>query len=112
MITIKNSKTLLYVTPGAFGCFGTGIGSTELVGVLATDEIWLRVPESMKINWNGKLQNRVMAKDLFLRTIRDVGHSGAAYQAMEFVGDTIKNLPIDERMCISNMTVEAGAKNW
>lgn len=98
------------VTSGAFGCFGTGIGSTEMAGVLATGEIWLRVPESMKIDWNGKLQERVMAKDIFLRTIRDVGHAGATYMAMEFDGDTIHRLPMDERMCISNMTVEAGAK--
>ena len=98
------------VTAGAFGCFGTGIGSTEMAGVLATGEIWLRVPETMKIEWNGKLSDKVMAKDIFLRTIRDVGHAGATYQTMEFCGDTIRRLPIDERMCISNMTVEAGAK--
>ena len=98
------------VTAGAFGCFGTGIGSTEMAAVLASGELWLRVPESMKILWNGKLAPQVMAKDIFLRTIRDVGHSGATYQAMEFDGDTIHSLPMDERMCISNMSVEAGAK--
>ena len=97
-------------TAGAFGCFGTGVGSTEMVGVLATGEIWLRVPESMKITWEGKLGARVMAKDIFLRTIKDVGHAGATYQAMEFCGGAIRDLPIDERMCICNMTVEAGAK--
>jgi 3-isopropylmalate/(R)-2-methylmalate dehydratase large subunit len=98
------------VTSGAFGCFGTGIGSTEMVGVLSTGEIWLRVPDSMKIIWEGKLPDKVMAKDVFLRTIRDVGHAGATYMAMEFCGSTIRSLPMDERMCISNMTVEAGAK--
>ncbi|WP_295581336.1 3-isopropylmalate dehydratase large subunit [uncultured Oscillibacter sp.] len=98
------------VTAGAFGCFGTGIGSTEMAGVLATGEIWLRVPESMRVEWRGKLPRRVMGKDLFLRTIRDVGHAGATYQAMEFCGDTIHALPMDERMCICNMSVEAGAK--
>lgn len=98
------------VTAGAFGCFGTGIGSTEMIGVLATGEIWLRVPESMKICWNGKLGSMVMGKDIFLRTIRDVGHSGATYQAMEFCGETIRNLGMDDRMCICNMSVEAGAK--
>ncbi len=98
------------VTAGAFGCFGTGIGSTEMVGVLATGEIWLLVPQSMRIEWTGKLPSRVMGKDIFLRTIRDVGHSGATYKAMEFCGDTIRALGIDDRMCISNMTVEAGAK--
>ena len=68
------------------------------------------VPPSMRIEWTGKLGSRVMGKDVFLRTIRDVGHSGATYKAMEFCGDTIRNLGIDDRMCISNMTVEAGAK--
>ena len=98
------------VTAGAFGCFGTGIGSTEMVGVLATGELWLRVPESMKVVWDNTLPERVMAKDIFLRTIRDVGHAGATYQAMEFCGQAIENLPMDERMCICNMSVEAGAK--
>lgn len=98
------------VTAGAFGCFGTGIGSTEMSGVLVTGNIWLRVPESMKINWEGKLPRRVMGKDVFLRTIKDVGHAGATYMAMEFCGSTIRSLSMDERMCICNMSVEAGAK--
>ena len=97
-------------TAGAFGCFGTGIGSTEAAGVLHTGTIWLRVPESVLIQWEGKLPSRVMAKDLILRTIGDLGHAGATYMAMEFVGSTIKELSMDERMCISNMAVEAGAK--
>ncbi|MFZ7102159.1 MAG: 3-isopropylmalate dehydratase large subunit [Peptococcaceae bacterium] len=97
-------------TAGSFGCFGTGIGSTEMVGVLATGEIWLRVPESQKITWEGSLPGRVMAKDMILRTLKDVGHAGATYQVLEFCGGTIKNLKMDERMCISNMAVEAGAK--
>ncbi|MDR7868723.1 MAG: 3-isopropylmalate dehydratase large subunit [Sporomusaceae bacterium] len=97
-------------TAGAFGCFGTGIGSTELLGVLATGEIWLRVPESLLVSWEGQLPQGVMAKDLILRTIKDVGHAGATYLAMEFSGSVIQRLPMDERMCISNMAVEAGAK--
>ena len=97
-------------TAGAFGCFGTGIGSTEAAGVLHTGTIWLRVPESFRVAWNGRLPRRVMAKDLILKTIGDVGHDGATYMAMEFVGDTIRTMPMDERMCISNMAVEAGAK--
>jgi len=97
-------------TAGAFGCFGTGIGSTEAAGVLHTGTIWLRVPESVKIIWEGKMPRRVMAKDLILRVIGDLGHAGATYQAMEFTGSTIRGLPMDERMCISNMAVEAGAK--
>ena len=97
-------------TAGALGCFGTGIGSTEMAGVLATGEIWLRVPESMEIKWEGKLPARVMAKDMILRTLRDVGHAGATYMAMEFCGSTVRGLPMDERLCLTNMAVEAGAK--
>jgi 3-isopropylmalate/(R)-2-methylmalate dehydratase large subunit len=98
------------VTAGAFGCFGTGIGSTEMAAVLNTGKIWLRVPESMLIRWDGEINKRVMAKDMILRTIKDIGHSGATYMAMEFSGSTIRSLPMDERMCITNMSVEAGAK--
>jgi 3-isopropylmalate/(R)-2-methylmalate dehydratase large subunit len=97
-------------TSGAFGCFGTGIGSTEMLGVLLRGEIWFRVPESIRICWRGKLQKGVMAKDIILRTIGEIGHAGATYKSMEFCGDTIMNLPMDERICISNMAVEAGAK--
>lgn len=97
-------------TAGAFGCFGTGIGSTEASGVLHTGSIWLRVPESIRIKWEGELPRRVMAKDLILRVIKDLGHAGATYMALEFTGSTIQNLPMDERMCISNMAVESGAK--
>lgn len=97
-------------TAGAFGCFGTGIGSTEAAGVLHTGTIWLRVPESIRVNWDGELPRRVMAKDLILKTIGDIGHAGATYMALEFTGSTIRALPMDERMCISNMAVEAGAK--
>lgn len=97
-------------TAGAFGCFGTGIGSTEMVGVLTTGEIWLRVPESLQIRWEGQLPKRVMAKDMILKTIGGVGHAGATYLAMEFTGETVRALPMDERMCLSNMAVEAGAK--
>lgn len=97
-------------TAGAFGCFGTGIGSTEMLGVLVTGEIWLRVPETIRIVWNGALPKGVMAKDIILKTIGDIGHAGATYKVMEFGGSTIANMPMDERMCITNMAVEAGAK--
>lgn len=97
-------------TSGAFGCFGTGIGSTEMAGVLLTGEIWLRVPETIKFEWTGNLCPGIMAKDIILKSIGDIGHAGATYMTMEFHGDTIRNLSIDERMCISNMCVEAGAK--
>ncbi len=97
-------------TGGAFGCFGTGIGSTEMAGVLAEGKIWLKVPESIRINWEGVLPRGVMAKDIILKTIGDIGHAGATYMSMEFTGGTIRALSMDERMCISNMTIEAGAK--
>jgi len=97
-------------TAGAFGCFGTGIGSTEMLGVLVTGEIWLRVPETMKINWEGTLPQGVMAKDIILKTIGDIGHAGATYKVLEFTGSTTRQLSVDERMVLSNMAVEAGAK--
>lgn len=97
-------------TSGAFGCFGTGIGSTEAVGVLYSGTIWMRVPESILVEWTGALPRRVMAKDMMLKTIGALGHAGATYMAVEFAGDTIRSLPMDERMCISNMAVETGAK--
>lgn len=97
-------------TAGAFGCFGTGIGSTEMLGVLVTGEIWLRVPETIRIVWNGTMPPGVMAKDIILKTIGDIGHAGATYKVMEFAGSAIANMPMDERMCLTNMAVEAGAK--
>lgn len=97
-------------TAGAFGCLGTGIGSTEMAGVLFTGEIWMRVPETILLRWNGALPAGVMAKDLILRSIGDIGHAGATYMSMEFAGDAIRALPMDERMCVANMCVEAGAK--
>lgn len=97
-------------TAGAFGCFGTGIGSSEMAGVLATGKIWLRVPESIKVCWTGDLPPAVMAKDIILKTIGTLGHGGATYKALEFCGNTIEALSMDERMCIANMAVESGAK--
>lgn len=97
-------------TAGAFGCFGTGIGSTEMASVLLTGELWLRVPETILFQWSGELSPGVMAKDLILKCIGDIGHAGATYMSMEFTGKCIQSLLMDERMCISNMSVEAGAK--
>lgn len=97
-------------TYGAFTCFSTGIGSTEMSGVLATGQIWMKVPQTILINWDGGLQKGVMAKDVSLRTIKELGHAGATYRTMEYAGSTIRNMIMDERMCLSNMAVEAGAK--
>jgi 3-isopropylmalate/(R)-2-methylmalate dehydratase large subunit len=95
---------------GAFGSFGTGIGSTEMIGVLATGQIWLRVPKTINAQWQGILGTGVYAKDMALRTVQDIGHAGATYMALEFTGDTVYGLPMDERMCLTNMAVETGAK--
>ena len=81
-----------------------------MLSVLLTGEIWLRVPESIDIKWLGKLPEYVMAKDIILRTIGETGHSGATYMSMEFSGSAVSELCMDERMCIANMAVEAGAK--
>lgn len=97
-------------TAGAFGCFGTGIGSTEMLGVLVSGQIWLRVPETMLFVWEGALRPGVYAKDLILRTIKAIGQAGATYKVMEFAGSAIEALAVDERMTITNMAVEAGAK--
>lgn len=97
-------------TAGAFGCFGTGIGSTEMLGVLVSGQLWLRVPETMLFTWNGQLQTGVYAKDIILKTIKEIGQAGSTYKVMEFTGSCISSLSVDERMTITNMAVEAGAK--
>ena len=79
-------------------------------GVLATGEIWLKVPESIRIRWDGTLRDGVMAKDISLKTIQKTGHSGATYNTMEYCGEAIHSLNMDERMCLTNMAVETGAK--
>lgn len=97
-------------TSGAFGCFGTGIGSTEMLGVLVSGQLWLRVPETIRLVWNGTLSAGVYAKDLVLKTIGRLGQAGATYKVMEFSGECIRNLSIEGRMTLCNMAVEAGAK--
>ena len=98
-------------TYGALGAFATGIGSTEMLGVLATGEIWLKVPQTIRLRFDGALRDGVMAKDVVLRAIGTVGHNGATYKAMEFCGTTFRSMIMDERLCVANMAVEAGAKN-
>ena len=97
-------------TYGALGCFGTGVGSTEMAGVLMTGEIWLKVPATVQTHWSGSLPPGVMAKDMVLSTIGRLGHAGATYQTIEFTGEAVTALPMDERLCLANMAVEAGAK--
>lgn len=95
---------------GALGAFATGVGSTEMMGVLLTGQTWLRVPETIRVEWKGKLSEGVMAKDISLQTIGTIGHAGATYKAVEYLGEAISALSMDERLCISNMAVEMGAK--
>lgn len=95
---------------GALGAFATGIGSTEMLGVLLQGKIWMKVPETIRVEWKGRLPVGVMAKDISLKTIGEIGHAGATYKTVEYGGDTIKDLIIDERMVLSNMAVEMGAK--
>jgi 3-isopropylmalate/(R)-2-methylmalate dehydratase large subunit len=98
-------------TYGALGCFSTGVGSTDLGAVWATGEIWLRVPESMKIIYSGRPGSWVVGKDLILSVISRIGDDGARYMAMEHTGDTIAHLSMESRLTLTNMAIEAGAKS-
>ena len=98
------------VTGGAFGTFMVGIGATEMTGVLATGEIWVRVPETVKIDVTGTLQPGVAAKDVILKLCGDNGIMGFNYQALEYGGTAIRALSVEERMTLANMAAELGAK--
>jgi len=98
-------------TYGALGAFATGIGSTDLAACMATGTVWLRVPETMKILFNGKLGKWVGGKDLILFLIGQIGVDGATYKALEFSGSAVKTLSMSDRFTIANMAIEAGAKN-
>lgn len=97
-------------TGGALGAFATGIGATEMAAVWATGELWLLVPETLKIVITGKLPRGVYAKDIVLKVIGTIGADGADYKAMEYSGDAISSLSVASRMVISNLSMEAGAK--
>ncbi len=97
-------------THGAFGAFSTGIGATDMAAVLLTGEIWLRIPEIIKINITGKTKKGVMAKDIILYIISQLGTDIALYKAIEFDGEVVKELSLDERLVLCNMSVEMGAK--
>ena len=98
-------------TYGALGAFSTGVGSTDVAAAMATGECWFKVPESMKFMYYGELNKWVGGKDLILHTIGDIGVDGALYRAMEFAGETIKNLPMYGRLTMCNMAIEAGGKS-
>jgi len=97
-------------TYGALGAFATGMGSTDIAVTMATGEIWMKVPPTIKFIYRGKLGKWVGGKDLILYTIGDIGVDGALYSVMEFTGETIDALPMDGRFTMANMAIEAGAK--
>jgi len=98
-------------TYGAVGAFSTGVGSTDFAAAMATGRLWLKVPESIKLIYHGKLNPWVSGKDLILYTIGDIGVDGALYRAMEFCGEAIRNLSMSSRFTMANMAIEAGGKN-
>ncbi len=98
-------------TAGAFGEFATGIGNTDAGFVFGTGKLWLKVPETMRFEIEGELPPYLMAKDLILRIIGDIGVGGATYRAMEYAGSAMASLNIEERMTLCNMVIEAGGKN-
>jgi len=108
LITGSDSHTTTY---GAFGALAIGIGRTETASIWATDEIWLRVPETIQFVLKGRLQAGVMSKDVILRFIGDVGAEGANYKAVEFAGEAVASLSLESRMVMTNMAAEMGAKN-
>ena len=97
-------------TGGAFGAYMFGIGSTEMLGVVVTGEIWLRVPQTIAMHWSGRLAAGVCAKDMMLAMIARFGMNGADYQAVEFTGDAVRALSMQERMTLCNMSAELGAQ--
>jgi 3-isopropylmalate/(R)-2-methylmalate dehydratase large subunit len=97
-------------TYGATGCFATGVGSTDLAAAMATGRLWFKVPESVKFELNGTRPQYIMGKDLILHIIGLIGADGVLYQAMEYTGDTLRTLPMEERLTMANMAIEAGAK--
>ncbi|MHB8780717.1 MAG: 3-isopropylmalate dehydratase large subunit [Candidatus Geothermincolia bacterium] len=108
LIVGADSHTCTY---GALGAFSTGVGSTDLGAAMALGEVWLRVPETMRIEYVGELGPWIGGKDLILATIGRIGVDGARYMAMEFVGEAIDALSLDSRLTMANMAIEAGGKN-
>ena len=106
MIVGGDSHTCTY---GALGCFATGMGSTDVAAAMATGEVWLRVPASMRLVYHGQRQPWVSAKDIILQTIGRIGVDGARNMVMEFSGEAIADLSIEGRLTMANMAIEAGA---
>lgn len=108
LIIGADSHTCTY---GALGAFSTGVGSTDLGCAMASGSTWFKVPQTIKVIFNGKLNKYTTAKDLILHLIGDIGVDGALYKTLEFCGDAIKSMDMDGRFTICNMAIEAGAKN-
>lgn len=98
-------------TYGALGAFSTGVGSTDMAAGMATGEAWFKVPSAIKFELTGKLKPYVSGKDVILHIIGLIGVDGALYKSMEFTGDGVAELSMDDRLCMANMAIEAGAKN-
>ncbi|WP_101477277.1 3-isopropylmalate dehydratase large subunit [Candidatus Nitrosotalea bavarica] len=98
-------------TTGALGAFAAGLGHTDIAYVLLNGKIWFKVPETLYFKLNGKLPDHVMAKDLILKIIGDIGNDGAAYKTMQFGGTGISEMSVESRLTLTNMTTEAGAKS-
>ena len=98
-------------TYGALGAFSTGVGSTDMAAGMATGEAWFKVPDAIRFNLSGRLNKWVSGKDVILHIIGMIGVDGALYQSMEFTGEGLKSLSMDDRLCMANMAIEAGAKN-
>jgi len=108
LIIGADSHTCTY---GAVGVFSTGVGSTDVAAGMITGKVWLKVPPTIKFHYTGKLNKYVGGKDLILYTIGKIGVNGALYKSMEFTGEIVENLPMDDRFTICNMVIEAGGKN-
>ena len=98
-------------TTGALGAFAVGLGHTDIAYVLLNGNIWFKVPETYYFKLNGKLPDHVMAKDLILKIIGEIGNDGGAYRTMQFGGSGIDDMSVESRLTLCNMTTEAGAKN-
>lgn len=98
-------------TYGALGAFSTGVGSTDMAAAMATGKAWFKVPSALKFNLTGRLNGYASGKDVILHIIGMIGVDGALYKSMEFTGDGLKNLSMDDRLCMANMAIEAGGKN-
>ncbi|MFA8343439.1 MAG: aconitase family protein, partial [Rhodothermaceae bacterium] len=96
---------------GAFGMFATGVGNTDAAFILGTGKIWEKVPKTIKVELNGKMPEYLTAKDLVLYVIGETGTAGATYMALEFTGEAVASMSMNERMTLTNMAIEAGAMN-